>query len=316
LLTGDIDAPSISALESAKSVRCVPSVGGYEMRFVDSVKLSASFLRARVTHLHGLATAGAMLVCLAIVLNVGLTTKTPKPQSPDDSLRRASPITEQPVALTSALQVEIGEPMRADHSPSPNQAADVNDPAGPSMEAAPNVEVVPQPTMASAEIVEPIRPSIEAAPAADGAPSAPQHAMAKDAEGGVQSDPSQQVFTTVPATALPGDPVNPDPLRKATIVGFWAPDAGTCSARDFREGILPAVINAEGAWAGDTFCVFKNKKQTETGWNVVAKCSNPREQWTANVRLTVHDNRLTWTSKRGTQVYTRCAPDVLMADVR
>ena len=104
-------------------------------------------------------------------------------------------------------------------------------------------------------------------------------------------------------------------MKKATIVGVWAPDAGTCSARNFRERVLPAVINTDGAWAGETFCLFKNKTQTETGWKVVAECSNPRERWTANVRLTVDGNRLTWTSKRGTQVI-RDARTCWMAEAR
>jgi len=104
--------------------------------------------------------------------------------------------------------------------------------------------------------------------------------------------------------------------EKPTIVGVWAPDADTCSASNFRGGVLPTVINAEGAWAGDTFCLFTKKKETETGWNVVARCSTPRERWTSQVRLTVSERRLTWTSKRGTQSYTRCPADVLMAQAR
>ena len=69
----------------------------------------------------------------------------------------------------------------------------------------------------------------------------------------------------------------------------------------------------DGAWAGETFCIFSNQKQTETGWKVVANCSNAREQWSTQVRLTLKGDRLKWTSKRGTQDYTRCAPDFLLA---
>jgi hypothetical protein len=116
-----------------------------------------------------------------------------------------------------------------------------------------------------------------------------------------------------PAPQDGGAPVTP-PL--ATIVGIWVPDATACSARSFREGFLPTIINADGAWAGETFCMFRNQKQIDTGWKVVASCSNPNEHWTTEVRLTVKDNRLTWTSKRGTQVYTRCAPDFLVAATR
>ena len=102
----------------------------------------------------------------------------------------------------------------------------------------------------------------------------------------------------------------------ATIEGVWAPDASTCSIRNFREGLLATIINMDGAWAGDTFCIFQNRQQIETGWRVVAHCSKPGEQWTTHVRLTIKDDRLIWTSKRGTQAYTRCAPDFLMAGAR
>jgi hypothetical protein len=110
----------------------------------------------------------------------------------------------------------------------------------------------------------------------------------------------------------------PDPVAQplASIVGVWVPDAGACSARNLRDGLLPTIINTDGAWAGETFCIFKNQKQTENGWRVAAHCSNPREHWTTDVRLTVKDNRLTWASKRGTQIYTRCAPDFMMAAAR
>ena len=37
---------------------------------------------------------------------------------------------------------------------------------------------------------------------------------------------------------------------------------------------------------------------------MIANCSNSRERWTAQVRLSVKGDRLTWASKRGVQVYT------------
>jgi hypothetical protein len=173
----------------------------------------------------------------------------------------------------------------------------------------------PQPAMEAADVSEPIRPSIEPASVSvvEVAPSVSEPARPADAAGEIQAKPPLDVAAAVPAATAPGDHATPDLAKRATIVGVWAPDAGTCSAQNFREGLLPTVIVGEGAWAGETFCMFKNKEQTETGWRVVAKCSNQREQWTSNIRLTVSDNRLTWTSKRGTQIYTRCAPEVLMA---
>jgi hypothetical protein len=292
------------------------------MHLLNSVRLLGSFLRPGVVHLHRLATAGAMLICIAIVLNVGPFAKAPKIDSlPDTAIREAAQATtERPVASISVLQLEIGAP-NPDQRQSTVGVADVSESITPLTQPASVsvLEAAPQSAMGAADVCEPIKLSTEPASisVAEVAASASQPATAKNADGEVQSNlPQQDLAAAVPAAQPSGDQVNPDLMKGPAIVGVWAPDAGTCSARDFREGMLPAVINADGAWAGDTFCVFEDKKQTETAWSVVAKCSNPREHWTAKVRLTVHNNRLTWTSRRGTQVYTRCAPDVLMADAR
>ncbi len=261
------------------------------MHLLGRVKLLRSFLAPRVIHLHRLATAGAMLTCVAVVLNVGPFAKAPKIGSLPDSAtgEAAGAITEQSVASTSTPRLEIDAPTQSDYLQSAMGAADVSEPIRPPIESA------------SISVVEVAHP-------------ASQSTAPKEADDEIQAEPPRQDLAA--AVQPPADDANPDLMKTATIVGVWAPDAGTCSARNFRAGVLPAVINADGAWAGETFCAFKNRKQTETGWRVVAKCSNPREHWTANVRLTVHDNRLTWTSKRGTQIYTRCAPDVLMAEAR
>jgi hypothetical protein len=133
----------------------------------------------------------------------------------------------------------------------------------------------------------------------------------------IEPSPVSQTISELPeAQPANGEAQNADAIKKAHYVGVWAPDEGTCSARNFREGLLPAVISMDGASAGETFCIFNNQKQVGSSWRVAATCSNAREQWTANVRLTVKGNRLTWSSKRGTQVYTRCATDVVMAEAR
>jgi len=102
--------------------------------------------------------------------------------------------------------------------------------------------------------------------------------------------------------------------QPGTIVGIWAPDASSCSLQNFRDGLLPTVINLDGASAGDTFCSFKNQTQTEAGWRVDALCSNKREQWTTRVHLAMKGDRLVWKSKRGSQTYTRCMNDLRMAE--
>jgi hypothetical protein len=257
-----------------------------------------------------------MLTCIAIVLNVGPFAPVPRIDSlPDTAVREAAqPIKERPVAPISMLQLENGAP-NPHHPQSAVGVADVSESITPLIQPASVsvLEAAPQSAMGAGDVREPVKPSIEPASMSVGevAPSASQPATAKNAHGEVQSTPP--LAAAVPSAQPSADHVNPDLMKRPAIVGVWAPDTGSCSARDFRECMLPAVINADGAWAGDTFCVFEDKKQTETDWSVVAKCSNPREHWTAKVRLTVHNNRLTWTSRRGTQVYTRCAPDVLMA---
>jgi predicted RNase H-like HicB family nuclease len=139
-------------------------------------------------------------------------------------------------------------------------------------------------------------------------------------------NPPQSLETTVEGERSSPEPIKAsiqapseatsDLTKRDIVVGVWSPEGGVCSARDFQRGVLPAVISADGAWAGDTFCVFRKKQQTESGWRVLAECSSPREHWTSNVRLSVSENRLVWTSQRGTETYARCAADVLMAQAR
>src|SRR5947199_329559 len=102
---------------------------------------------------------------------------------------------------------------------------------------------------------------------------------AREVEKGPEMD-ATRVVVKLRQEVVPSEPAE---AAHAAIVGIWAPDSGTCSARNLREGLLPAIINTDGAWAGETFCTFKNQKQTDTEWRVVATCSNPRERWTANV---------------------------------
>ena len=81
----------------------------------------------------------------------------------------------------------------------------------------------------------------------------------------------------------------------------------------FKEGSLPAVITEQGAWAGETFCLFKKLKRTRTDWKAVASCSDSNEDWTTDVQLSVKANRLIWKSKSGTQSYSKCSSDTLVA---
>jgi hypothetical protein len=74
------------------------------------------------------------------------------------------------------------------------------------------------------------------------------------------------------------------------------------------------VIDDEGAFAGETSCAFKSRKQVAGAWEIVAACANPRNRWTAHIRLAVAGYRLTWSSQRGSQTYVRCARGPMMAE--
>jgi hypothetical protein len=237
-------------------------------------KVLEAAARFRVVHRYELTAVGAMLICLAVLLNIGPFTRTP----PRDAARATA---EQSVASSSIAWAPIGAGTHADRARADMDAMNIS---------------------------ETIRPTTELASIPDGmfARLAYQPGKPKDRDGATQPEPVRHDHGTSDPAAQP----------LASIAGIWAPDTGACSARDFRDGMLPTIINTDGAWAGETFCLFKNRRQTETGWRVIATCSNPREHWSTEVRLTVRDNRLIWTSRRGTQAYTRCAPDYLMAAAR
>jgi hypothetical protein len=245
------------------------------MHSSDKVRQLGSALLPRTVHLHGLATAAAMLTCVAVVLNVGPFARAPSfNDGPGSVGGQAEPATvERPDGSGSIARREFFDARTALHRA---EAADVEN------------------------MIEPTRALLQLSSfsVADNAPWVAQ--------------PPRPIEVAQSSS----DHASPELVARDMVVGIWAPDAGTCSARNFRDGALPTIINAEGAWAGDTFCMFTDKKHTETGWRVVATCSNPRERWKSNVRLTVNENRLTWTSKRGTQAYTRCAPDVMIAEAR
>ena len=230
------------------------------MHAPERIGRAAAAILSQPGRLHGTAATAAVLVCAAIVLNVG------------------------PFAGGTSLDGARGAARVA--------ARDVTTQGSVRSLAARQEDAAPAPAPASAQ----------AEPAA-----APGEAEIRTA--------ALSLDDIAAGAPLPIHPARPEPMGD-TIVGIWAPDAATCSLRNFRDGTLPTVINADGAWAGDTFCLFVKREKMPTGWRVRAKCSNPRESWTSTVRLSRSDNRLTWASQRGTQVYTRCEADVLMAEAK
>ena len=232
----------------------------------------------RTVHLHAVTTTAAMVTCIAIVLNLGPFARNPKIDSFVPSRE----------AVGSALQ-------------QPNQP--------------PKSRVEPEDVSS-----EPIRASIQPPsilPVAVTLATATLGDRPKDETkdlGGKETPQTPGLADTAGQPRANDD--TPGSIKSEMIVGIWSPEAGACSVRDFRRGVQLTVISTDGAWAGDTFCMFRRKQQIEAGWRIVADCSNPRESWTSNVRLTVKNNRLMWTSQRGAQLYARCTPDLEMAQAR
>jgi hypothetical protein len=267
--------------------RAVPllSPGDPTMHIGGSTTQSIFVLRALDGHVSRLATAAAMLICVAIILNVGPFSSEKAGGGPGQ--KSALAISQGSIESSWILGPDVEESRQQDSA----QAAAIK-------------------TMVPSEIVKDGFELVSTSAVVDVVTLASQPFARKDDIDEPQSAALQQELTN--PTARPGSKVA---TQKVNFVGVWAPDADSCSMRLFRQGTLPTFIYLDGAWAGETFCAFKEREQTETGWKVVARCASSRERWTANVRLTVNGNHLTWTSGRGTQSYARCETDVLMADV-
>jgi len=97
-----------------------------------------------------------------------------------------------------------------------------------------------------------------------------------------------------------------------TYVGTWSDDSSQCV-----NGRGPISITATRAFSNDTSCEFESVKQeTEAGWSIRATCVSPTSRWIANIKLSLSDPRLTWTSERGTDHFYRCSLKVFGDDAR
>lgn len=255
-----------------------------EPRFLSRSENSTNALRhsSPKLSLQKLATVGAMLICVAVVVNVGPFAKAPVADSRDQriDLRGSLLTVEEPSGFP---RPEVDLRTVPNHSQS----------AGTLNELPEAIGLLMQPP-----------------------PFALAHVGRSASEPRVAQEDGYSKYPLESPTVYPEQTGDHLTTAKPTVLGFWAPDKGACSARAFQEGVLPTMITSEGAWAGETFCVFRKRKETDTGWQIFAECSAPRERWTSNVRLMVTGDRLTWSSKRGTQTYTRCRPDVLLAQAR
>ncbi|MEL6060578.1 MULTISPECIES: peptidase inhibitor family I36 protein [unclassified Methylobacterium] len=112
-----------------------------------------------------------------------------------------------------------------------------------------------------------------------------------------------------PAAQLPAPAPLPRPAPapvSAEYVGVWGPTPGACGHRSRRRGYIPATITQDQARAGRTVCTFHDMRRSGGAWVTSAECSDRGRHWSSQVRLTVDDDHLTWSSTRGTVTYTRC----------
>ncbi len=223
----------------------------------DGSSTSCGFVRIR---LHRLSAIPALLVCYAVVFNVGPFARAPQGGAVRDN-------SQQPIAAASLARAEA----------------------------------VPDHLQATADATG--RSELAGVAADDVAQTASQP-VDLGANGPIPPIPTAD---TGAANAV---------AQQATFEGIWAPNASSCSLRELRDGSLATIIDMDGARAGDTYCAFKKQEHTSTGWRVVASCSNSLERWTTEVRLTLKGDHLTWISRRGRQLYTRCAPDAVMTAAR
>jgi hypothetical protein len=127
------------------------------------------------------------------------------------------------------------------------------------------------------------------------------------AQEGAQEEPERGVPKEMAQAS------SPDANPSISFAGIWAPSASACSPKSNNRQLLPAVINEEGAWAGEVSCRFRRLRQEGNTAIVASTCSNGRQRWTANVRLAVAGDRLVWSSERGSQAYVRCPPRIVEA---
>ena len=93
------------------------------------------------------------------------------------------------------------------------------------------------------------------------------------------------------------------------FVGGWAQDASGCADALVK-------ITASRATSGKATCDFNSVRQeAESKWRVQAHCelasgfrtADTENSWSANIKLTLEDGRLSWESEKGVEEYYRCS---------
>lgn len=152
-------------------------------------------------------------------------------------------------------------------------------------------------------------------------PQRPESSAPTESTSGQRALASRVVTLDPPGAAAPvhpretqaAQPSTPTPVPRpapapvsAEYVGVWGPTPGACGHRSRRRGYIPATITQDQARAGRTLCTFHDTRRSGGAWVTSAECSDRGRHWSSQVRLTVDDDHLTWSSSRGTVTYTRC----------
>jgi hypothetical protein len=290
---------------------------------------------------YQLAGASALVMILAVIVGSPLPFRPTQMEAGALQERSSDPPVVTAIAFvepreTSAAQGRSGSPVQIEPS-APKGTAQ----APHSVAAAGLTEMAAEPVRAL--IAETASPSLQPASEQAGSRSPERNLSDPDQARAVQQRLAELGFFHVSATGVWGAnsrqaltafkaqaqlPVNDtwdeavehrlfsaEVPSSGSFVGQWAPSAQACSSQPGRSGLLPATINEQAARAGETTCRFGRKKQIGTAWTMVATCSDQRSRWTANVRLDVRGDRLTWSSERGSQTYVRCHQGQLLAQV-
>jgi hypothetical protein len=103
---------------------------------------------------------------------------------------------------------------------------------------------------------------------------------------------TQRGHTTAPAPASAG--------AGATFIGDWTDDISRCEE-------APLAINARAAKSASGECDFGFvAREAANRWRVAAICTSEGQFWRANIALKVVEQKLIWSSERGTETYVRC----------
>jgi peptidoglycan hydrolase-like protein with peptidoglycan-binding domain len=84
-----------------------------------------------------------------------------------------------------------------------------------------------------------------------------------------------------------------------TFLGRWGDDAADCLS-------TPIQISEREAKSANSICKFGTVRREDNGWRIQAVCTAGGETWSDNVRLSVSDGRLTWSTDTLTKVYMKC----------